>query len=122
MQVAKWRISLAVRLPAAIVKALQLKEGDDIAIHIANERVFEIEKSRPPKNYWQNFGNTEAACRKVSSLTASKPMKADSSFFDTNILLYLLYGNSDQVACIEAIVTKGGIISDLVPNEFASVA
>jgi len=45
MQVAKWGNSLAVRLPAAIVEALQLKEGDDIEIHIANHRIFELEKN-----------------------------------------------------------------------------
>lgn len=44
MQVAKWGNSLAVRLPVAIVEALQLKEGDDIEIHIAHDRVFELEK------------------------------------------------------------------------------
>lgn len=44
MLVAKWGNSLAVRLPSSIVQALDLKEGDDIAIHIANERTFEIEK------------------------------------------------------------------------------
>ena len=44
MQVAKWGNSLAVRLPAAVVEALQLKEGDDIEIQIASERVFELEK------------------------------------------------------------------------------
>lgn len=44
MQVAKWGNSLAVRLPAALVEALRLKEGDDIEIHIVGERVFEIEK------------------------------------------------------------------------------
>jgi len=49
MQVAKWGNSLAVRLPAAIVEALQLKEGDDIEIHIANERVFELEKKPTPQ-------------------------------------------------------------------------
>ena len=44
MQVAKWGNSLAVRLPATVVEALQLREGDDIEIHIAGERVFELEK------------------------------------------------------------------------------
>ncbi len=44
MQVSKWGNSLAVRLPATVVEALQLKEGDDIAIHIAGDRVFELEK------------------------------------------------------------------------------
>jgi antitoxin MazE len=44
MLVARWGNSLAVRLPSSVVQALDLKEGDDIAIHIANERTFEIVK------------------------------------------------------------------------------
>lgn len=44
MQVTKWGNSLAVRLPAAVVNALKLREGDDVEIHIAGERDFEIEK------------------------------------------------------------------------------
>jgi antitoxin MazE len=35
MQVAKWGNSLAVRLPAAVVEVLGLKEGDDIEIQVA---------------------------------------------------------------------------------------
>jgi len=46
MQVAKWGNSLAVRLPAAVVEALSLKEGDDIEITIADAREFAI--SRKP--------------------------------------------------------------------------
>ena len=42
MQVAKWGNSLAVRLPASVVEALQLKEGDDIEIHIAAARAFGV--------------------------------------------------------------------------------
>ena len=38
MQVSKWGNSLAIRLPAAVVKALELKEGDDIEIRVAGER------------------------------------------------------------------------------------
>ena len=38
MQVAKWGNNLAVRLPAAVVKALKLREGDDIDIHVADAR------------------------------------------------------------------------------------
>ena len=34
MQVAKWGNSLAVRLPAAVVEMLALKEGDDIQTHV----------------------------------------------------------------------------------------
>ena len=32
MQVAKWGNSLAVRLPAELVRALDLREGDDITL------------------------------------------------------------------------------------------
>jgi antitoxin MazE len=46
MQVAKWGNSLAVRLPAALVAALELKAGDDIQIRIADRR--ELEVSRKP--------------------------------------------------------------------------
>jgi antitoxin MazE len=42
MQVAKWGNSLAVRLPATVVEALRLKEGDHIEIRIAAEREFEV--------------------------------------------------------------------------------
>ena len=45
MQVSKWGNSLAVRLPAAIVEALHLKEGDDIEIHMVGARAFEVKKS-----------------------------------------------------------------------------
>ena len=37
MQVSKWGNSLAIRLPAAVVEALELKEGDDIEIRVAGE-------------------------------------------------------------------------------------
>jgi antitoxin MazE len=46
MQVAKWGNSLAVRLPAAVVEALKLKEGDDIEIHVADTR--ELGVARKP--------------------------------------------------------------------------
>ena len=45
MQVSKWGNSLAIRLPTAVVDALDLKEGDDIEIHAAGKRVFEIGKT-----------------------------------------------------------------------------
>lgn len=44
MQVAKWGNSLAVRLPAAVVEALKLREGDDIEIFLAEDRKFEVRR------------------------------------------------------------------------------
>jgi antitoxin MazE len=46
MQVGKWGNSLAVRLPAAVVEALGLKEGDEIQIEVAGERTFRVERDR----------------------------------------------------------------------------
>lgn len=42
MQVSKWGNSLAVRLPAAVVEALDLKAGDEVEINVAGLRAFEI--------------------------------------------------------------------------------
>jgi antitoxin MazE len=42
MRVLKWGDCLAVRLPAAVVEALKLKEGDHIEIRITREREFEV--------------------------------------------------------------------------------
>jgi antitoxin MazE len=44
MQVAKWGNSLAVRIPSSVVEALDLQEGDDVEIHVADERYFELKK------------------------------------------------------------------------------
>nr|WP_298139523.1 AbrB/MazE/SpoVT family DNA-binding domain-containing protein [Acidiferrobacter sp.] len=42
MQVATWGNSLAIRLPAIVVGALGLTEGDEIEIHVANARAFAV--------------------------------------------------------------------------------
>jgi antitoxin MazE len=50
MQVAKWGNSLAVRIPAVVADALALKEGDDIEIHVADEKFFALDKKPSPKD------------------------------------------------------------------------
>jgi antitoxin MazE len=42
MKVSKWGNSLGIRLPAAIVQALELKEGDNIEIRVAGSRELEV--------------------------------------------------------------------------------
>lgn len=44
MKVARWGNSLAVRLPAAVVEAMQLKDGDDIEIIAANAKTLAVDK------------------------------------------------------------------------------
>jgi antitoxin MazE len=49
MQVSKWGNGLAIRLPAALVEALDLHEGDDVTLHAAGARTFEVEKTPSAK-------------------------------------------------------------------------
>ena len=44
MQVAKWGNSLAVRLPAAVVEALQLQDGDEIEVRVDDPRTLTVVK------------------------------------------------------------------------------
>jgi len=46
MQVSKWGNSLAIRLPATVVEALELKEGDQIEVRVAKTREFEVSRDR----------------------------------------------------------------------------
>jgi antitoxin MazE len=46
MRVAKWGNSLAVRLPGAVVEALELKEGDEVELRPSEDRTLEV--SRKP--------------------------------------------------------------------------
>lgn len=46
MQVSKWGNSLAIRLPASVVRALELKEGDEVEVHVVGDRAFGIDRDR----------------------------------------------------------------------------
>jgi len=49
-------------------------------------------------------------------------MSEANSFFDTNILLYLLSNDAAKADRAEALLLAGGVVSVQVLNEFASVA
>jgi antitoxin MazE len=40
VRVGKWGNSLAIRIPAAVTKALNLRAGDEIEIHVGGSRRF----------------------------------------------------------------------------------
>jgi antitoxin MazE len=46
VRVSKWRESLVIRLPASVIEALNLKEGDEIEVHVAGERVLGIARDQ----------------------------------------------------------------------------
>lgn len=45
MQVARWGNSLALRIPAAVVRALDLKEGDEVVVDVAGARRMELTRA-----------------------------------------------------------------------------
>jgi antitoxin MazE len=45
MQVSKWGNSLAIRLPAAVVQVLDLKEGDQVEVSVAGTRDLQLRRS-----------------------------------------------------------------------------
>ena len=49
-------------------------------------------------------------------------MSETDSFFDTNVLLYLLSKDAAKADRAEALLASGGVVSIQVLNEFASVA
>lgn len=49
MQVSKWGNSLAVRIPASVVQAMDLREGDQIDVRIAPDRAFEVSRAISPE-------------------------------------------------------------------------
>jgi len=63
MQVSKWGNSLAIRLPSAVVEALELQEGDHISVCIAGDRDFEVSRDR----------SREAALRRLRRLRRPLP-------------------------------------------------
>jgi antitoxin MazE len=68
MQVSKWGNSLAIRLPAVIVEALKLKEGDEVDIRVVGTRAFDVELDR----------SRERALERIKALR--KPLPPDWKF------------------------------------------
>lgn len=57
MQVSKWGNSLAVRLPAALVEALELKEGDHIEVRVAGPKAFEVTRDKSREEALERLKN-----------------------------------------------------------------
>ena len=68
MQVSKWDNSLAIRLPASVVEALKLKEGDEVEVRVAGERAFDVALDR----------SREQALERIKAL--AKPLPPDWKF------------------------------------------
>jgi antitoxin MazE len=69
MQVAKWGNSLAVRIPADVVRELGLKEGDEVQIEAIDDKTLALITERQRR---------EAALKRISAM--ARPFPADFKF------------------------------------------
>jgi antitoxin MazE len=72
--VSKWGNNLAIRLPATVVEALELKDGDQIEIRIAGQREFEVRRDCRREDARNRTPATSAAprpARRPNSIMAS---------------------------------------------------
>jgi antitoxin MazE len=46
MRVSKWGNSLAIRIPAEVAAALELKEGDEVEVQVAGSRSFDLDRDK----------------------------------------------------------------------------
>ncbi len=51
MRVSKWGNSLAIRMPASVVEALELRDGDDVEVHVVGARCFEIRRKPDTREF-----------------------------------------------------------------------
>ncbi|RVB78630.1 MULTISPECIES: AbrB/MazE/SpoVT family DNA-binding domain-containing protein [unclassified Mesorhizobium] len=49
MRVSKWGDSLAIRLPTVVVEALELREGDEIEIHVTDAGRLGVARKAAPE-------------------------------------------------------------------------
>ena len=54
----KWGNSLAIRIPAAVVEALNLKEGNNVQITLAGKRDFRIDRDHSREEALQRLRNS----------------------------------------------------------------
>lgn len=71
LQGAQWGNSHAIRLPASVVKALDLKPGDDVEVYVAGSDAFGVARSEPKDK-------TDRLLERVRALRGSLP--ADFKF------------------------------------------
>ena len=79
MRVSEWGKGLAVRLPAVVVEALKLKEGDEIEIHIVDGRQFGVARKPERGKLLKRLRASVAVSVPISSSTGMRRMPVSFS-------------------------------------------
>jgi antitoxin MazE len=72
---------LAVRLPRGVVKALGLKEGDSIEVHVVGPRSFKIERRPTSRELLSRLRKFRGRLPAGSVSIVFRPLNAGSAFF-----------------------------------------
>jgi antitoxin MazE len=81
--------SLTIRLPATVVEALELKDGDQIEIRIAGKREFEARRDRRREDAIERLRRLRRPL--LAGFTFDRTLRmSDKVFFDTTILIYAI--------------------------------
>jgi antitoxin MazE len=100
MKVSRWGNSLAIRLPAAVVEALELKAGDGVEVHVVGDRAFGIDRDRSRERALARIrAPRQAASRglEIRSRGVERPVRAMPSEFSRHQRFYLRL--HDRPAC-----------------------
>ncbi len=112
MRVAKWGNSLAIRLPVSVVEALELKEGDEVEVHVVGDRAFDIARDR----------SRERAGLEVRSRGGQHPVNSTpGEFLDTNVLVYA-FTSDPRAERAQRLLARGCSVGVQGLNEFTNVA
>ena len=117
MQVAKWGDSLAVRLPAAVVEALALRDGDEI--QVAGAHSFGVARKAGRDEL---IGRLRAfRGRLPADFVFAATRRMAGGFLDTDVLVHVASGDEPKAERAEAVIAAGGTISVQVLNALAHV-
>ncbi len=128
MQVSKWGNSLAIRIPASVVEALGLKEGDNVEIFVEGEKSLSVPQvGGSPRALRAREETARQAAQGVpvrspQGQRAPKGRLAERPFLDTNVLLLSAIGRPVQGGPGGGTPAARGIVSVQVLNELANVA
>lgn len=82
MKVSRWGNSLGIRLPASVVEALGLTEGDEIEVDVVGARSIEVRRKPAPRELFERLRQlrgTLPADFRFDRLDAQRPASAKRS-------------------------------------------
>ena len=121
MQAAKRGNSLAAHLPAAVVKALGLTEGDDVRIQVLGAREMAVERGPDRERLPDRVDAFDGRLPMASSSNATTPCVADWVAIASDILVYAIAAGGTKRRRAKAAIARARIVTFQALNGTAHV-